>query len=67
MTVQQAESMQKVVSEEEIKCILFAMKNKKAPGADGYTAEFFKSAWNVVGVDVIAAIKHFFATGKLLK
>jgi len=39
----------------------------KALGPDGYTAEFFKSSWSVVGADVITAIKSFFESGLLLK
>jgi hypothetical protein len=39
----------------------------KAPGPDGYNAAFFQKAWPIVGHDVIAAIKNFFRSGKLLK
>nr|GEW69573.1 hypothetical protein [Tanacetum cinerariifolium] len=36
-------------------------------GPDGYTAVFFKEAWDIVGHDVIQAVKEFFTNGKLLK
>jgi hypothetical protein len=55
------------VTAEEIKSIFFSMKPNKAPGPDGYTAEFFKSSWHVVGEDVVKAIQNFFNTGLLLK
>lgn len=43
------------------------MKSSKAPGPDGYFAEFFKKAWSIIGGDVVATIKSFFESGKLLK
>jgi hypothetical protein len=43
------------------------MRNNKAPGLDGFTVEFFKKAWPIVGGDVIFAIKSFFESGMLLK
>lgn len=41
--------------------------SNKAPGPDGFTVEFFKSAWSIVGVEVVQAIQEFFIIGKLLK
>ncbi|XP_044507208.1 uncharacterized protein LOC123226743 [Mangifera indica] len=61
------EMMIKEVEEDEIKATIFAMDNNKAPGPDGYGAFFFKAAWEIVGSDVIKAIKHFFSSGHLLK
>ncbi|GKF99457.1 hypothetical protein Tco_0298240, partial [Tanacetum coccineum] len=51
----------------EIKGALFSMSDEKAPGSDGFTADFFKKTWNVVGNDVTYAIREFFINGKLLK
>lgn len=34
----------------------------KAPGVDGYNATYFKEAWPVIQVDVIAVVKDFVAT-----
>ncbi|GJX99033.1 hypothetical protein Tco_0356052 [Tanacetum coccineum] len=39
---------------------LFSMGNDKSSGPDGYTAAFFKEAWDIVGQDVIKAVKEFF-------
>ncbi|GJU34638.1 uncharacterized protein Tco_1182992 [Tanacetum coccineum] len=63
----QAEYMARQVSNEEIKEAIFSMGDDKSPGPDGYTATFFKGAWDIVGVDVSKAIKEFFMSGKLLK
>nr|GFA97345.1 RNA-directed DNA polymerase, eukaryota, reverse transcriptase zinc-binding domain protein [Tanacetum cinerariifolium] len=37
------------------------------PGPDGFTAAFFKDTWDMIGVDVIKAVKEFFTNGRLLK
>lgn len=55
------------VTEEEIKGVLFAMPADKSPGPDGYTAEFFKKAWTIVGTDFITAVKSFVVKGFLPK
>nr|GEY03267.1 hypothetical protein [Tanacetum cinerariifolium] len=35
--------------------------------SDGFTAAFFKDTWDIIGVDVIKAVKEFFTNGRLLK
>ncbi|KAL2943863.1 hypothetical protein RDABS01_032210, partial [Bienertia sinuspersici] len=54
-------------TDKEIKQAMFSIPSNKAPGLDGYNNHFFKSAWHIVGGDVIKAIRDFFSTGKLLK
>lgn len=66
LTDVQARDMERDPSEVEIRSTLFAINNNKAPRPDGFSAGFFKDAWNVVGSDVIAAIKSFFSTKRLL-
>lgn len=63
----QAREMEREVTEDEIKSTIFAMKSSKAPGPDGCSAGFFKAAWSVVDVDVIAAIRSFLETTRLLR
>ena len=55
------------VFDTEIKQAIFQMGDDKTPGTDGFTANFFESAWNIVGNDVCLAVREFFTSGKLLK
>ncbi|KAL9224958.1 hypothetical protein vseg_000933 [Gypsophila vaccaria] len=51
----------------EIKKTLFSIPDTKSPGPDGYTSKFFKDAWNIVGRDVVEAVRDFFSHKTLLK
>jgi len=59
--------LEKPVTAEEIKKTMFSMPLNKAPGPDGFTTEFFKSSWSVVGEDVVAAIQSFLSLVCCLK
>ncbi|XP_071727934.1 uncharacterized protein [Rutidosis leptorrhynchoides] len=57
---QKATEMVSVVSTEEIKSAMFDINDVKSLGPDGYSAAFFKKAWEIIGEDVVKAIKDFF-------
>lgn len=40
----------------EIKSTVFSMPLSKAPGPDGYTAEFFQASWSIIGPGLTTAI-----------
>lgn len=61
------QTLDRDVSFEEIKEVLFSLKDNKAPRPDGFNAGFFKRAWSIVGNDVLCAIKPFFDSGRLSK
>ncbi|GJV37057.1 sodium/hydrogen exchanger 6 [Tanacetum coccineum] len=62
-----ADFMVREVSNDEVKSVIFSMGDDRAPGPDGFTAAFFKKAWDVVGGDITCAVQDFFSNGKLLK
>ncbi|GJT91737.1 hypothetical protein Tco_1080582 [Tanacetum coccineum] len=62
-----ASFMIRSMSNQEVKEAIFSMGNDKSPGPDGYTADFFKEAWDIVSNDVTKAVKEFFTNGTLLK
>ncbi|GJS26843.1 sodium/hydrogen exchanger 6 [Tanacetum coccineum] len=62
-----ADFMVRDVLNDEVKSVIFSMGDERALGLDGFTAAFFKKAWDVVGGDITFAIRDFFSNGKLLK
>ncbi|GJY80757.1 hypothetical protein Tco_0493508 [Tanacetum coccineum] len=62
-----ADFMVREVSDSEIKGALFSTGDDKAPGPDGFTATFFKKAWDIVSGKVTTAIRDLFSNDKLLK
>ncbi|KAG7587431.1 Endonuclease/exonuclease/phosphatase superfamily [Arabidopsis thaliana x Arabidopsis arenosa] len=59
--------LEKQFTDEEIKEAFFSLPKNKTCGPDGYSAEFFTGCWTIIGAEVIAAVKEFFVSGKLLK
>ena len=55
------------VSNDEIKLALDDIDSNKAPGPDGFSSQFFKASWNIIGDELCKAVKEFFKSGKLLK
>ncbi|CAL9217702.1 unnamed protein product [Arabidopsis halleri] len=47
-------------SGEDIRSCLYRMPLNKTAGPDGFSAEFFKSTWNIIGQDLIAGVLKFF-------
>ncbi|XP_055962303.1 uncharacterized protein LOC130015686 [Mercurialis annua] len=55
------------VSDDEVRRAMFSIDMDKAPGPDGFGSAFFRKSWNIVGGDIIKAVKDFFTTGKMLR
>ncbi|XP_020689773.1 uncharacterized protein LOC110104846 [Dendrobium catenatum] len=51
------------VTAEEIKSIIFNAPATSAPGPDGYTFDFYKSSWNVIGKQICDVVFSFFSSG----
>lgn len=65
VTAEQCSQMLTIPTPAEIKKTMFRLNANKAPGPDGLTSGFFKSAWDSVGDDVVNAVTHFFNSGFL--
>ncbi|GJZ72422.1 RNA-directed DNA polymerase, eukaryota, reverse transcriptase zinc-binding domain protein [Tanacetum coccineum] len=66
LDMEEANNMVADVTNKEIKNAMFDIDNNKALGPDGFSAYFFKKAWDIIGKDVCDAFKEFFCNGKLL-
>ncbi|GJV81463.1 RNA-directed DNA polymerase, eukaryota, reverse transcriptase zinc-binding domain protein [Tanacetum coccineum] len=67
LPVSEALNLVRSVSNEEIKLALFDIDGNKAPGPDGFSSQFFKESWSIVGDEMCNAVRDFFSNGKLLK
>ena len=54
-----------LITESEYLNALKCMKNKKSPGSDGITAEFYKIFWNNIKEFYVNSINYSFETGSL--
>ncbi|GJZ30686.1 hypothetical protein Tco_0575733 [Tanacetum coccineum] len=64
---QDAQDMVREISNQEVKDAIFSIGDDKSPGPDGFTAAFFKEAWNIIANDVYLAVREFFRNGTFLK
>jgi hypothetical protein len=56
----QKQSLEGEISLPELTSALKRMKNNKSPGADGFTADFFKFFWIDVGKFVFRSVNYGF-------
>ncbi|XP_074271216.1 uncharacterized protein LOC141595142 [Silene latifolia] len=67
ITEQHASILMKPVTHEEIKQCLFSIPSNKAPGPDGFSSQFFKDSWSVIGTeDIVRQYKRKFASPRCL-
>nr|GEU98229.1 RNA-directed DNA polymerase, eukaryota [Tanacetum cinerariifolium] len=59
----QVSNLESPVSYDEIRDAVWACGGNKSPGPDGYTFEFFRKFWDVVGPDLCIVVKWFFEHG----
>lgn len=58
-------SLENEITLEEASWALKNMKNKKSPGSDGFTAEFFKFFWQDIGMFVVRSLNEGYRKGEL--
>jgi hypothetical protein len=54
----EAEALYKPVEKEELKKVLSNFKVDKSPGPDGWTVEFFKHLFDIVGEDLLEMVEE---------
>ncbi|KAL2896067.1 hypothetical protein RDABS01_037851 [Bienertia sinuspersici] len=64
---EQATSLTRAFTNEEIKKALFSIPGSKAPGHDGFNSAFYKESWHYIGDEVCNVVKDFFSHGQMLK
>ncbi|KAJ9536667.1 LOW QUALITY PROTEIN: hypothetical protein OSB04_un000140 [Centaurea solstitialis] len=67
LSLTEALHMIRPITDSDIRDAMFQIGIDKAPGSDGFTSQFFKAAWGIVGRDVTVAIHNFFYRGRLAK
>lgn len=63
----ESQELVKLVSEEAIRKVLFAMLANKNLGPDGYTIEFYRAVWPVVRHNFVISVQSFFSFGLMPK
>ena len=58
ITREQNLALLREVSLEEVEVAVMHLPRIKAPGPDGFTAEFFKAAWNFMGQDITDVVEE---------
>lgn len=67
ITITENEELKKLVTNAEIKNVVFGMGKDKSCGPDGFTTGFFHKYWDIVGPSMIKVVKGFFSSGRILK
>ncbi|KAL2894126.1 hypothetical protein RDABS01_010035, partial [Bienertia sinuspersici] len=67
VTEEQAQSLVRPFSKEEVKRALFSIDGGKSPRPNGFNSSFFKMTLSTLGDEICAAVLEFFQTGKFLR
>nr|GEV74363.1 putative zinc finger, CCHC-type [Tanacetum cinerariifolium] len=59
-SLEQNDDLEREVSNEEIKRTVWDCGIDKAPCPDGFTFGFYRRYWDIIGIDVVDAVKWFF-------
>nr|GFC16693.1 RNA-directed DNA polymerase, eukaryota [Tanacetum cinerariifolium] len=60
LSSEQASDLEIHISKEEIRKAVWACRENKSPGPDGFTFEFFRKFWDTIGPDFSCAVEWFF-------
>jgi hypothetical protein len=65
LTNEERDSLEGLITLQELLVAVKNLNNDKSPGSDGYTAEFFKFFFKDVGVFLLRSINHGFEKGEM--
>ncbi|GKD29421.1 RNA-directed DNA polymerase, eukaryota [Tanacetum coccineum] len=60
LNIDQSGELEAPISRDEIRRAVWDCGENKSPGPDGFTFEFFRKFWNIVGPDLCLAVEWFF-------
>ncbi|GKF55086.1 hypothetical protein Tco_0165426, partial [Tanacetum coccineum] len=63
LNLEQVSDLESPISRDEIRNAVWGCGENKSPGPDGFTFEFFRKFWTVVGPDFFTAVEWFFDHG----
>ncbi|GJS00381.1 RNA-directed DNA polymerase, eukaryota [Tanacetum coccineum] len=61
------EDLERPVSYDEVKSVVWGCGTNKSPGPDGFTFEFYRVFWALIDRDVFNAVSEFFESGCIPK
>ncbi|GJQ93591.1 RNA-directed DNA polymerase, eukaryota, reverse transcriptase zinc-binding domain protein [Tanacetum coccineum] len=61
----QSQDLEREVSKQEIKTVVWGCGTDKSPGPDGFSFGFYRHFWPVIEHDVYMAVNHFFIHGEI--
>ena len=65
LKTEEAESCERLLTLQECTDSLSHFKNNKTPGSDGFTIEFYRSFWDVIGQIMVDSFNYAFENGSL--
>nr|GEU40286.1 hypothetical protein [Tanacetum cinerariifolium] len=65
LTSDQLEDLEKNISYEKIKKVVWECGTNKSSGPDGFIFEFFRRSWKIIDEVVVVAVSEFFSSGIL--
>ncbi|GKE49611.1 RNA-directed DNA polymerase, eukaryota, partial [Tanacetum coccineum] len=63
LTLDKVSDLESLISRDEIRSAVWGCGEDKSPGPDGFTFEFFRKFWAVIGPDFYIAVEWFFEYG----
>nr|GEV03226.1 hypothetical protein [Tanacetum cinerariifolium] len=60
LSLDQVGILESMVSKDEVRDAIWGCGENKSPGPDGFSFEFFRKFWDIVGSDLFEAVKWFF-------